>query len=136
MALDFKICTVAPDKPVTFNTWPYADYVAGEYALVQKIIKCLFTARGTDAFDPGYGTDLQEALAALGPDDQPAAHRAAIDAAARVTAILAPATAALADPSERLTDISPLTTTFNDSTFGWDINLAVTTANGTLEITI
>jgi phage baseplate assembly protein W len=136
MPLDLKIMTVRPGVPIAANTWPDAQYVDGEYGLVQKIAKCLYTRRGTDAFDPEYGTLLQKALEGLSSDDDSLVHQAAADAAKAVFDQLAPATLNAPDPASRLLSISVLRTGFNSTTAGWDIDLAVTTGAGTLSVTL
>jgi len=65
MPLDVKILTVDRRGVLTAATWPQADFVDGQYALVQRIYKNLMTRPGEDAFDPEWGSDIRGALLGL-----------------------------------------------------------------------
>ena len=135
MTLDLKIISSDANGLLNPNTWPNPDFVEGLYSLVSRIYKNLLTVPGTDAFDPGWGSDLRGALTramiSVGPEDQAANQlgKAVVQAVAQKCR-LDLATEPAASPDQQLSSLGVNDVVYDVTQTAWNVSFTVVSAAG------
>ncbi len=126
MPLDMRIITKDPRTTMlTSAVWPSPDYVDGTYALVQRILKCLFTAPGENEQDPEYGANLRGEVRGLSGQQLDEA-RTAVGAALR-KCVDDLSTDPMTDPEQRLRDLKLASLTYSAQSQEWQASVEVET---------
>ena len=115
------------------QTFPNPDYVSGQYALVQKIFKCLLTNSGEDVFDPTYGSGIRKSLESIPGQDVTAASTAASACLKFVVSSLTDSS--VTDPAEQLLALSLLSISYDPVSTSWILEVQVTSGTSTFTIT-
>jgi len=131
MSIDLEIIKANNDDTLSAVIWPHPTAVSGVYALVQRVVKCLFTVPGGDAWDPTFGADLIGAVAGI-PAQAVAEARKAVSAVFRKCCNdLAPTAV---DPG--LQDLNVEDLVYEPETGTWRITVSVETSAGTFQVPV
>lgn len=126
MPLDMRIIVSDPNTALlTSAIWPTPDYVDGTYALVQRILKCLFTAPGENEQDPEYGANLRGEIRHLSGQQLEEA-RTAVGAALR-KCVDDLSVDPMTDPEQRLRNLTLASLNYAQQDQEWQASVEVET---------
>lgn len=131
MALDLKYIE-SVNGVLSGSTWPRPDYTEGLYSLVQKIVKCLLTNPGDDAFDPNFGSGLRKQIIGLTGQDTDRAKQVLSGALQKVkTDLIDPS---VVDPAEQIVDLQVRSMQYDPVGTSWNAEVDLVTAATTTTV--
>ena len=113
--------------------WPQTDSAAGQYSLIQRIVKCMLTEPGQDIFDPEYGGGLRSSIKGIPGQEIERARTAVATVLSRVLVCTRLPTD---DPTEQLIDLRLRSLVFDETVLQWVAEVDVVTAANQTTITV